>query len=776
MDNGTGGLDPPEKLREKIKALEAENRLLNRIIHRAPIPIFVLDKDHNITHFNQALEDLAGFSAGEMVGTDAQWKAFYARKRPVMADLIIDSSTHEQITAHYGAKYDPALSSKNLFAATDFFADLPPEGRWLFFTAAAITDDRGDIVGAVETLQDVTREKTREAQIKELFRVYRRILEFVPYPIVVYDETGRVTYINPSFTATFGWALSDIKGKPLPFVPEHLKAETRDILNRFRRNEPLTRYETQRLTRDGQILDVVIWAASHERYRNDGREYFFILRDITKEKRLAANNRTILRISAALPQYPDLEDLMDYISHEVKNLLDTEGAVVLLYDEIKNDLFFLGAAYDDSATERRAREFRFTLDEVFAGRVMKTGQPAMDNHAKASAPAYTERDKKLGYETRSILCVPIKSEGRIIGVLCAMNKKRNRFDGNDRELMEMIAGTVAISIENARFSEALKNAYRDVAAMNRAKDKAINHLSHELKTPVAVLTGSLHILKKKFSAHPGLKAAATLDRIQRNMNRIVEIQEETADIMDRKTYDARNLILAMLATCRDEMATLLELHGDAGDVAAEVARAIDREFGLRSLSYKVTDVSDHFRTLFETLKSTFHFRKLEVVIHGEENLPRLKLPKEVLNKIMTGLLKNAVENTPDQGRIDICIRQKAEGVMFELQDFGVGIETEHQKLIFEGFFSTQDTLSYTTKSPFEFGAGGKGADLLRIKLFCDRLGFTLGMSSQRCKYLLENPDETCPGDILRCRFCRNQKDCLESGHSVFSVYFPGAKK
>ena len=65
------------------------------------------------------------------------------------------------------------------------------------------------------------------------------------------------------------------------------------------------------------------------------------------------------------------------------------------------------------------------------------------------------------------------------------------------ELMTMIAANCAISIENARFSEAVRQAYRDVASMNRAKGKAINHLSHELKTPVAVLTGSLEILRKK---------------------------------------------------------------------------------------------------------------------------------------------------------------------------------------------------------------------------------------------------------------------------------------
>jgi len=60
----------------------------------------------------------------------------------------------------------------------------------------------------------------------------------------------------------------------------------------------------------------------------------------------------------------------------------------------------------------------------------------------------------------------------------------------------MIAGTVALSVENARVSHELKKAYNEVTSLNRAKDRAINHLSHELKTPVAVISGSFTILKE----------------------------------------------------------------------------------------------------------------------------------------------------------------------------------------------------------------------------------------------------------------------------------------
>ncbi len=771
------GRDETDALKKRITELEEENQTLSKIIFKAPIPIFVLDKNHKITHFNQALEELTGFTSKQMKGTDSQWKSFYANKRPVMADLIIDKSPDREIIEHYGFKYDRTHFNKDRFAATDFFPDLPPEGRWLFFTASPVTNHKGEITGAVETLQDVTEEKIQEQRINELYRIYRNILEFIPYPIIVYHDKGLVSYVNPAFTTTFGWTLEELFGKPLPFVPESLAAETHDILAQFQEDKKLGRYETKRLTRDGRILDVVIWAASHTRFKENKIENFVILRNITEEKRLAANNKIIMRISAALPEYTDLEELMNYLTHEIKELLNVEGAIVLLYDEIKENLFSLGASYDDSDTQERAREFRFTLDEVFAGKILKTGQAEVVNDPDILLKTYPEREKKLGYQTRNIMGVPIRSDGRIIGVLCAINKKQNSFDDNDMELVTMIGGTAAISIENARFSDALKEAYRDVASLNRAKGKAINHLSHELKTPVAILTGSLQILKKKIGKLPNINVDATLNRIERNLNRIVDIQNETADIMENKTYAARVLLLKMLETCQDELETLIEntLHSENFDpdhLSESVRNLIDKEFGHRSQHHKNIDFSTAFREIYQAMSPLFHFRQVEINIDIRQALRPLHMPTEVLNKVMEGLIKNAIENTPDQGRIDISAHPRDKGILFKVHDFGVGIKTDDQKRIFEGFFTTQETLLYSTKNPFDFNAGGKGADLLRMKLFSDRLGFTINIDSKRCCYLVENKTESCPGDILKCQFCTCQEDCLRSGGTLFSVFFP----
>jgi light-regulated signal transduction histidine kinase (bacteriophytochrome) len=156
-----------------------------------------------------------------------------------------------------------------------------------------------------------------------------------------------------------------------------------------------------------------------------------------------------------------------------------------------------------------------------------------------------------------------------------------------------------------------------------------------------------------------------------------------------------------------------------------------------------------------------------------EAVPTILMPPEVLHKVVDGLIRNAVENTPDEGKIEVGVQKKGQGALLIVRDYGVGIPEEAQKRIFEGFFTTRDTLAYSSKRPFDFNAGGKGADLLRMKIFSERYHFQIHMASTRCKHLPEESD-VCPGRISQCPLCSKIEDCHQSGGTIFTVYFPSA--
>ena len=155
----------------------------------------------------------------------------------------------------------------------------------------------------------------------------------------------------------------------------------------------------------------------------------------------------------------------------------------------------------------------------------------------------------------------------------------------------------------------------------------------------------------------------------------------------------------------------------------------------------------------------------------------VRIPPEPLEKLVVGLIKNAIENTPDEGKVVVKVKKGDAAVVFSVKDFGVGIVEEHGKRIFEGFFPTHDTEAYSSKKPYDFNAGGKGADLLRLKIFSERFNFKLDVSSARCRYIPLSTD-VCPGKISDCEFCQNIEDCYGSGQTTFTAVFqsPSTKK
>jgi GAF domain-containing protein len=113
---------------------------------------------------------------------------------------------------------------------------------------------------------------------------------------------------------------------------------------------------------------------------------------------------------------------------------DSLGGVVILLDEQHQQLFLRGAVYDDTATLQRAKEVRFSMDELIVGKVIRTGKAVILNDIAEGSEIHIERDRKLGYQTRNLLLVPLRNQERIIGTLCAVSKKEGGFDQSDEFL------------------------------------------------------------------------------------------------------------------------------------------------------------------------------------------------------------------------------------------------------------------------------------------------------------------------------------------------------
>ena len=343
------------------------------------------------------------------------------------------------------------------------------------------------------------------------------------------------------------------------------------------------------------------------------------------------------------------------------------------------------------------------------------------------------------------------------------------YTSEDTELFETLVIHLAGTLKNVRSTEALKSAFREVSSINQAKTKVINHLSHELKTPISLLTTSHTLLRKHLDKLPGDEWIRTYDRAGRSLKRMAEIQRATEDIMKEKVFEQHRVASALLNECTEILKSFTAEQLGEGPVVEKIQRRIDEV-------YRPVEQIDTTIVLGDYVKDTLAYcrgqsRHRHIDIRPQlESTTRITMPKRIISIILVGIIKNAIENTPDEGRIDLLVKDTPLGVHFSVHDFGTGVVTSDCEQIFGGFYPTQETDRYATKQPYDFNAGGKGTDLLRIKIFSESYGFKVYMTSARCTHIPTTQD-TCPGSITLCKHCKTPEDCYSSGTTTVTVDF-----
>jgi PAS domain S-box-containing protein len=151
-----------------IKELAESERTISQIIQGSANPIFVIDKNHTVIHWNKAMEKLSNIPAGDILGTANHWMAVRDKKRPIMADIVLEQCDTGIIDKYYGKNWQKSELIDDAYEAEEFFPDLGEEGRWCRFTAAPIKTPDGKIIGAIETLWDITERKNAEEEKKRL--------------------------------------------------------------------------------------------------------------------------------------------------------------------------------------------------------------------------------------------------------------------------------------------------------------------------------------------------------------------------------------------------------------------------------------------------------------------------------------------------------------------------------------------------------------------------------------------------------------------------------
>ncbi|MCF8089470.1 MAG: PAS domain S-box protein, partial [Desulfotignum sp.] len=214
-------------LEEERRDLQKMEKELNQIIQGSMIPTFIINNEHIITHWNAACEELTGYPAYELVGTDRQWAPFRSAKRPTLADVVVGQMDENAVHKYYGNAWRKCKIIHEAYEAEEFFPHLGKNGKWIFFTAAPIKSPDGKIIGAIQTLRDRTEDKKAQEEIElqdqELSKLhekykkseekYRSLFNENPNPIFIIDsQTFEILDVNHRVRENYGYSKSELLG------------------------------------------------------------------------------------------------------------------------------------------------------------------------------------------------------------------------------------------------------------------------------------------------------------------------------------------------------------------------------------------------------------------------------------------------------------------------------------------------------------------------------------------------------------------------------------
>ena len=154
------------KLKSVEKDLKEQKEFYENLLQYSAVATFVINTEHRVVYWNKACEVLTGISSSDILGTTDHWKAFYEKKRPTVADIIIDG-INEKMSDHYTTYGKSSLISNGL-RAEGWYPNLPAGQRYIIFDAAPIHNKGGKIKAAIETLQDITTLKQYEEEVLKL--------------------------------------------------------------------------------------------------------------------------------------------------------------------------------------------------------------------------------------------------------------------------------------------------------------------------------------------------------------------------------------------------------------------------------------------------------------------------------------------------------------------------------------------------------------------------------------------------------------------------------
>jgi len=356
----------------------------------------------------------------------------------------------------------------------------------------------------------------------------------------------------------------------------------------------------------------------------------------------------LVEVSLNLNSMLQLEPLLRQVMDTAAEITAAQTASILLLDPKTNELHFMAFATDTNEQHTQTlRRIPVPIDSSIAGAVVQENRIIAINDVRDYPGHYRKADDSSGFQTESLLGVPMRIRDNVIGVLEAVNKEGGQpWTEEDAFSLEILASQAAVAVENARLVAKLTEAYQELSQLDKLKNDFIAIASHELRTPLGVILGYASFLKEESEGVASDHAGAVLNSALR-MRQIIE--------------DMTNLRFLKI--------------------------------GEAELELTVMPVSEVMMTALNDIRSMTdaHGYKLHYTVPPDNVKIRVDKPKMVM--ALTNLLNNAMKYSPKKGFIELIYQMQKREIWILVRDQGIGIPPEKYERIFEEFYQVEDHMT-----------------------------------------------------------------------------------
>jgi K+-sensing histidine kinase KdpD len=321
----------------------------------------------------------------------------------------------------------------------------------------------------------------------------------------------------------------------------------------------------------------------------------------------------------------DLDRLLDVILEAAIKSIAADRGTLYLVDELKSEI------WSKALRGTEIIEIRLPIGKGLSGYVAKTGETINIPDAHNDPRWNPDVDKRSGYRTNNMLCMPMQNrDGKIIGVFQMLNKKGGPFTTQDEEFINALSIHASIAIENARLAQEMINNER-LSAVGRMASTII----HDIKNPMGTLRVYAQVMKKKSGNEEAAKLA---DEMIHQVDRFVNMAQEILDFS------------------RGVSATHIE-ETEFGEVMEDVLAFIEKDLTKRNI-------------------------KIEKILNFQG---KVKVDQDKIVRVFYNIASNAADAMPTGGMLTVTTEEAGGMVKVDFKDTGTGMPEEVKRKIFEPF-------------------------------------------------------------------------------------------